>query len=700
MKSHFIHIKIIILLLVSAMGQNIYAYYRVSPDMPLALRFCRSEMLQHPDYKTIDRNTSLKWNYTHGLLCQSILDAYDYYHSDTLDCSDLQDYVFGYYKATITEEGTIYKYKKSNYNIDHVNPGKCLFRVYRSTGDKRFLIAMNTLRDQLTDHPRTSDGGFWHKNNYPWQMWLDGLYMGTPYYAEYAKTFEDDPTASYADVVKQFLLAAEHTRDERSGLYRHGWDEKCVQIWADPITGQSSHVWGRALGWYTMALVDVIEILPDETAGRDSLISILQGICNILPQYQDAETGCWYQVIDYPDSAGNYQEMSCTAMFARSIAKGVRLGYLDKNLLPVAQKAFHGMLDNYFEIDDEGLLTLKEVCSVAGLSNDRDGSYNYYVNETSTVDNDPKGVGPFIMLCIEMDRIGDPGIEPEVDTDDTENVPIVMPDGSIGYSVIWYMSTTDSTTATIAPTEISADMTTANLRAENSTGTLYYTCDDWIDEGKENSQNYIQYRLTPDTGYTLAVDSITFKALRTKTDKMHFSAIYSTDSAVAEATYLCSHILPARDEYEDFTFSFTEPIVTNTDFVMRFLPYPSSGLGSSKYAISYRDVTFHCRIAQDSTSTEIVPPDTIISHTYHIDEAGFSAILVGSQPQATIEYTVPHKGAVYIQLTDIGGHTIYKHRIDALLTGRYTIPMDLPRGLYFIVIGYDNDHITLKYHKK
>ena len=373
-------------------------------QLPLAVQFCRSEMQRHPDYTTIDGNTALKWNYTHGLLCQAILDAYDYYQSDTLDCSDLYSYAKGYYEATITPDGTIYKYKKENYSLDHINAGKCLFRLYERTGDNRYLTAMQTLREQLKEHPRTSDGGFWHKKNYPYQMWLDGLYMGEPFYAQYARDFENDPTASYADVIKQFVLAAEHTKDARSGLYRHGWDEKKVQIWADKTTGQSQHVWGRALGWYTMALVDVLEILPETTPDRDKLLAILQEIFEILPQYQDPETGAWYQVPDYPEREGNYLEMSCTPMFALSIAKGVRLGYLDKKLLPVARKAYEGMLKNYVSIDDNGRVSLHEICSVAGLSDDRDGSYDYYVNQTKTVDNDPKGVGPFIMLCIEMER--------------------------------------------------------------------------------------------------------------------------------------------------------------------------------------------------------------------------------------------------------------------------------------------------------
>ena len=377
----------------------------VDENLPLAVRFCQSQMLSHPDYKTIDFNTKLKWNYTHGLLMQAIFATYDFYHSDTLDCSALYHYAKGYYDATIDDNGNIYNYKKSDYSLDRVNAGKNLFRLYAETQDERYMTAMKTLRDQLKDHPRTSDGGFWHKKNYPYQMWLDGLYMGAPYYAQYAREFETNPAVSYADVVKQFLLVASHTYDERSGLYIHGWDEKRTQNWADPVTGKSRHVWGRALGWYTRALVDVLEILPDTVTGRNSMQSILKGIFDVLPDYQDKESGCWFQVTDYPDSTDNYLEMSSTAMFDYSIVKGVRLGYLDTSLLPIARKAYDGMVKEYIEVESDGKITLKNICAVAGLSSDRDGSYDYYVNKTDVRSNDPKGVGPFILLCIEWEKL-------------------------------------------------------------------------------------------------------------------------------------------------------------------------------------------------------------------------------------------------------------------------------------------------------
>ena len=263
---------------------------------------------------------------------------------------------------------------------------------------------MDTLRAQLASQPRTSEGGFWHKKVYPFQMWLDGLYMGEPYYAEYTATFDADNTQAYADIVNQFLLVAKRTYDKETGLYRHAWDEIKALPWSDK-SGRAPHVWGRALGWYMMAIVDVLDYLPESQPGRDKMITILQNIVKNLAKYQDPKTGAWCQVIDQTGREGNYLEMSCTPMYAYAIAKGVRKGYLDPSALEMAKKAYQGILDNFIKVDEKGLVSLTNVCGVAGLGGKpyRDGSFDYYVNEIVR-DNDHKGVAPFIMLCLEMNN--------------------------------------------------------------------------------------------------------------------------------------------------------------------------------------------------------------------------------------------------------------------------------------------------------
>ena len=373
--------------------------WAVNPELPMSVRMCQSEIIRNPEGWMLDFSTKLKWNYCHGIECQAFLDVYDRYGGDYL-----YKYVKQFADTMINENGRIYGYKKTNYNLDHVNSGKILFRLYEREKDPRYKIAMDTLRAQLASQPRTSDGGFWHKKIYPYQMWLDGIYMGSPFYAQYAATFNEPE--DFADVVSQFLIIAKHTYDKKTGLYRHAWDEIKALPWSDLKTGQAPHVWGRALGWYMMAIVDALDFIPENQPGRDKMILILNDLVKILPKYQDQRTGAWYQVVDMPEREGNYLEMSCTPMYAYAIAKGVRKGYLPEKSLSIAQKAYQGILDNFIVVDDKGIVSLTRICGVAGLGGRkpyRDGSFDYYVNEIVR-DNDPKGVAPFIMLCLEMER--------------------------------------------------------------------------------------------------------------------------------------------------------------------------------------------------------------------------------------------------------------------------------------------------------
>jgi unsaturated rhamnogalacturonyl hydrolase len=228
--------------------------------------------------------------------------------------------------------------------------------------------------------------------------------MGAPFYAEYALKFSE-PDA-FKDVVKQFLLVAKHTYDPKTGLYRHGWDESKSQKWADPVTGQSPHAWGRAMGWYAMAIVDALDYLPENQAGRIEMITILNNMVEKLAEIQDTKTGGWYQVLDRNGENGNYIETSCTSMFTYSIFKAARKGYIDKKHLITATRAYEGLIKNFIVIDEKGLANLTMVCGVAGLGGNpyRDGSFEYYINEIIR-DNDPKGTGPFIMASLEYEQL-------------------------------------------------------------------------------------------------------------------------------------------------------------------------------------------------------------------------------------------------------------------------------------------------------
>ncbi len=364
----------------------------------------KSEMKRCPQVCYTDSKTKLKWSYTGGLKVSAMLDVYE----ATKD-EGIRRYVMQYADSFITADGNIVSYKLTEYNIDMINSGKCLFQFYRLTDEERFKKAISLLRSQLDTHPRNADGGFWHKKIYPNQVWLDGVYMATPFLAEYTATFDADNKEAYADVVNQILMASRHNYDPKTGLFRHACDVSRQMGWADPETGQSQHCWGRALGWYMMAIVDALPFIPEGVEGRDSILVILQTIANGIDKYKDKKTGLWYQVMDEPNRKGNYLESSCSAMFIYSLLKAVRLGYLPKKYKALAQRSYKSFVKHFIywsvEQTEDGstanLANIGSCCAVAGLSKDRPGTFDYYINEKKQ-DNDPKVVGPFIRASLEM----------------------------------------------------------------------------------------------------------------------------------------------------------------------------------------------------------------------------------------------------------------------------------------------------------
>ena len=360
-------------------------------------QMAQSIMTRYPESYQIEGRDTPKWGYTHGLVLNAFLQLYRETGDETY-----YNYVKGYLDELINEDGSIKTYPFEDYNIDKINPGKLLFTFYEKTKEEKYLKAMQLLRKQLEEHPRTSQGGFWHKKRYPSQMWLDGLYMGAPYYAQYAITYGD--AENLADVAKQFELIQEHAIDPETKLLYHGWDESKAQKWADPITGVSPNFWSRSLGWYAMALVDVLDYFPEDHPKRALLISYLNQLVEALIPFQH-KSGLWYQVPTMGDQEGNYLEASGSSMFAYAIAKGVNKGYLDTYFKTVANKAFDGLTQKLIKRNADGTITLTQVCAVAGLGGDpyRDGSYEYYVNERIQ-SNDPKGTGPFIMAALQLGR--------------------------------------------------------------------------------------------------------------------------------------------------------------------------------------------------------------------------------------------------------------------------------------------------------
>ncbi|MCL4294820.1 MAG: glycoside hydrolase family 88 protein [Anaerolineae bacterium] len=341
-----------------------------------------------------------RWHYKDGLLFKGIYRLWQQ-TGDSRYWQSLAAYVDRY----VDTSGVIATYSLGEYNIDQINPGKLLFPLYRATSQERYRRTIWLLREQLHGQPRTHEGGFWHKQIYPFQMWLDGIYMASPFYAEFAATFAEP--AAFDDIALQIIAVEKHTRDPRTGLLYHAWDESRQQRWADPVSGCSAHFWSRAIGWYLMALVDVLDHFPQEHPARQEFLAILERTLSAVARVQDEATGLWWQVLDQGSRPGNYLEASGTGMVVYAIAKGVRHGYLDKSWLPIAARGFAGLLKHLVTVDTEDLVNLHSICSTAGLGGDpyRDGSFEYYVGEP-IITNDLHGIGPFILAAVELESVG------------------------------------------------------------------------------------------------------------------------------------------------------------------------------------------------------------------------------------------------------------------------------------------------------
>ena len=372
----------------------------IKNSQPWSVRMVESVMRRCPEPWMLDFRKQPTWEYTEGLALKAILQVWE-----ATGDNRYFKYVNTYYDQFIDDDGNIKTYNLEEYNIDRINPGKPLFRLYQETGNEKYKKAILLLRKQMATHPRGSEGGFWHKKIYPYQMWLDGIYMASPFLAEFARTF-DEP-ALFDDVANQIILMEKHARDEKTGLLYHGWDESRQQRWANPETGLSQNFWGRAMGWYSMALVDVLDFFPDDHPKRPDVIVILHRLAAAISKFQDAETGLWYQVVDKGGKEGNYLESSASGMFVYALAKAVKKGYIEAKFMAVAKKGYEGILKHFIEVDDDGLVHIHKACAVAGLGGNpyRDGSYEYYINETIR-SNDPKAVGPFILASLEFESLG------------------------------------------------------------------------------------------------------------------------------------------------------------------------------------------------------------------------------------------------------------------------------------------------------
>ena len=340
-----------------------------------------------------------KWNYIDGCMITGILERYEI----TGEARFL-DFADRFLSGFVEEDGRIRTYDPAEYSLDNVNPAKNLFTLYDLTGKEKYRKALELVRSQLSTMPRTPEGNFWHKLIYPNQVWLDGIYMALPFYMEYEKRF--DAQKDCQEICQQIARVEARMRDQKTGLYYHGYDASRKMYWADPDTGCSPNFWLRAEGWFILGLVDVLEIMKDLPMQAESvhLQHMLLDLAKALSKYQDP-SGLWYQLIALPELAGNYLETSGTALISAALLKAVRLGFLPESFRAVGEKAFYGIVDHRLTKNADGTPCVTGICLVGGLGGEqhRDGSVAYYLSEP-VVQNDAKGVGPLLLAYTEMLR--------------------------------------------------------------------------------------------------------------------------------------------------------------------------------------------------------------------------------------------------------------------------------------------------------
>lgn len=378
--------------------------FRDATPLEWSQRLAKSEMTRRGQTLCKDGGPKARWDYTSGLFATSLQAL-----SEQTGDAAMAEYAARIVDSYVTADGGISTWDPADFNIDTIAPGKALLTIYQKSGGPRLKTAVGYLRGQLERQPRTSDGGFWHKRRYPFQMWLDGLYMGSPFLAAYGRVFHEP--ATFDEVTRQILLADKHTYDPASGLFHHGWDEKREQPWANRDTGCSPSFWGRAMGWYAMAIVDCLDELPRDHRDIAAVHEIQTRLAEGIVRYQDSKTGLWWQVMDQGNREGNYLEASASSMFVYALAKGINRGDLSREkFMPAVLKGYEGVVGEFIIANADGIVDLTRICEVAGLGatsasgRPRDGSYEYYLSEP-VVRNDLKGVGPFILAGLEVQRL-------------------------------------------------------------------------------------------------------------------------------------------------------------------------------------------------------------------------------------------------------------------------------------------------------
>ena len=371
-----------------------------------------SEMKRVPHSYLLDFSSKPKWSYVMGIEMEGMLDTYEHYKEGN---NAILDYLKEYPAKMIDEKGNITGYKYEDFNLDNVRTAKFILRMHNLFPTKGTEKALKTLFKQLQNQPRTKEGVYWHKAIYANQVWLDCIFMGLPFYCNYAvQTMKPKKAEKYLnDAVDQMVKTDYRTYDEKTQLWKHAWDETHQQFWANKEDGKSQHCWARALGWYVMAMTECLDAMPENYARRQEVIDLLNKAMKSVVKYQDKKTGVWYDVLDVK-SDKNYLESTASSMFAYVLLKGYRKGYLSEEYLKAGVKAYNGILKQFIKVNTDKTISLTRCCAVSGLgpgpgpyvkkpNYKRDGSFEYYMSEPIR-DNDAKGVGPFIWASLEMEQ--------------------------------------------------------------------------------------------------------------------------------------------------------------------------------------------------------------------------------------------------------------------------------------------------------
>ncbi len=389
-------INVLVLSVLSSVLMACSAKRNIVGQIDYAKEISNTIMHKWPDSLTRIDGKSAGWSYDIGLYLEAISNVY----ARTGD-KKYYDYIVKQMNRFLLPDGKIKFYKQESYNIDYVRNGKMMMYLFEKTGDQKYADAAKYIRQQLYKHPRTSEGGFWHKKVYPNQMWLDGLYMGQPFYAHYSKAFNE--SQNFDDVAKQFILMEKNSRDSLTGLLHHAWDESREQKWANKETGKSPNIWGRAMGWYGVALVDVLDDFPKDHPKRKTLLDILNRYVEAIAKVQNPKNNLWYQVLDQAHRAGNYPEASASSMFVYTMLKASRLGYIPSKYKSLAEKGYQSIINQFIVKGEDGYYHLNGTVMVSGLGGKpyRNGSFEYYISEP-VIQDDPKGMGAFILAANEI----------------------------------------------------------------------------------------------------------------------------------------------------------------------------------------------------------------------------------------------------------------------------------------------------------